>query len=68
MSEDNKETSNKKSVKKKTESKVYSCSGYCNLIGASNGIRLVAKKKFIKTGKKTVLQWQEIFKEAKISQ
>lgn len=58
----------KRKAKSAKQEKSYSYLGYCNLIKAGAGARLVAKKKFSGIAKKTVSEWQEMFKEAKISQ
>jgi hypothetical protein len=66
--------SNTKKVSKVTKvksspikEKTYTYSGYCNIIGASSGVRLIARLKFSKEGNKTLSEWLDIFKEAKIS-
>ena len=45
---------------------VYSYWSYCDLIGASSGVRFVAKLKFKNFGKKTIEEWKEIFKEQEL--
>lgn len=41
----------------------YSVSAYCNIIGATDSIRYVARLKFKGVNRKTVRQWKESFKK-----
>lgn len=51
---------------KKPKAKKYSARGYCNIIGATQGIHFVARLKFKDEGKKTIEEWKEIFKKRQI--